>query len=320
MNPALRDYSTDKHGEDRSSKMKDESSKNVCHPRKLVAGISLKFLYGLFLYYILFQSTVLFASDFGVSPVLSIPPIDQLLEQQTTAAAQHGTTTNDGVEPASQSATVWQQKFTVIDEKNKVVGTIESSMEKYEVPYQKPYYGIRTMTDTISPYWFLAGNTKTEENEYYDDKFMPLVFEFKAQSPAGTVESQGKLYPDKTELALSTKTVTKKYNMRLKSGNTIKKVSLPVLSNVCTFGNLRSVMQKRGARVNKTYTLQLLDKNNLKYRKITVTITKKFKIADKTFYVISLVTGKTDKFSITVDENFNIISGKGMGIKLIPVD
>lgn len=206
---------------------------------------------------------------------------------------------------------IWEQKFTILDYKDKNVGCVNIILKKIAIQSRPLLYRINIRTQSDLPFWFFSGKSITDETEYYDEKFVPLYFEFKLDSENEKVNITGKLARDNKK--------QEKLDLQWKSDNKEKSVRIPLMDNICTAGSIRSIIVMKGVNKKQQYDLQLLDKYKLMYQKVRISGGEITKIANETCYKINLQLGLLGKFSFIVDKDARIIEGKGMGIKLIPV-
>ena len=216
-------------------------------------------------------------------------------------------------EPAGETVS-WDQKFILFSYKNKNIGYVNIQSSKIVLPFRPPLYKCFIQTKSDLPIWFFSGKSVTEETEYYDEKINPLLFEFKLDSDDMNLVVQGKL---STGISVSTSPGT--YEISWETAKTRKNASLDVPKNICTAGNLRDIILSRDITKKQTYHLSLLDKYKMKYMTIRVNTGETVQIADETFYRVKLTMKIFGRFEFIVDKNGNVISGKGLGIKLIPM-
>jgi hypothetical protein len=207
---------------------------------------------------------------------------------------------------------IWVQKFTILDYKNKNVGYVNIELAKLGIRLRPRCYRINIKTQSHLPFWFFSGKSISDETEYYDREFVPLCFELKINSENERVVIAGKLADDDGK--------QRKLDLRWKSDKKEKSARIPLMDNICTAGSVRSIIIRNGVSKKQQYDLHLLDKYKLTYQKVRISAGEITKIGNETYYRVDLQLGLLGKFSFVVDGDGNIIEGKGMGIRLVPVN
>ncbi len=167
-------------------------------------------------------------------------------------------------------------------------------------------YCAAIFSDTDLPFWFFSGKSKTHELEFFDDNFLPLNSKFL-------------LYSNEGKYIVETNNSGETFYITWTSPKMLKKnVSLPVLiGQVLTPGNIRYLIKNMDFKTKSKKVFYLLDKFKLEYKKITIYTTGKTFFNNKGYYRINIDLNIIGKFYFLVDDDFNIVYGEGMGIKVL---
>ena len=168
------------------------------------------------------------------------------------------------------------------------------------------YYTL-IVSDTDLPFWFFSGKSKTYEYEFYDKDFLPI-------------ESYFYLSGANENFEIITKKSSNVYTIVWKSskGRT-KEKTLPAQTNILTAGNLRNIVMSFDLEKKESKKFFLLDKFKLEFKQVTISSSgKKHSINNKDVYRLNIDLNFFGKFSFYIDENYNIVYGEGMGIKVYP--
>ncbi|OGS21027.1 MAG: hypothetical protein A2252_03780 [Elusimicrobia bacterium RIFOXYA2_FULL_39_19] len=223
---------------------------------------------------------------------------------------------NPFTENTESKSLVWSHYFNVINIFNKKIGFVSIKLEKINLADKVSFYKANIITKIDSSFIFSLNNT--DETEYFDDNFVPLSFNLNINTNRKYVNVQGKQSDSNYMVIFSSSLSNKYYSIVWITNNSTKTVSVPLTSNSCTAGNIKSIILNNGISKNNKYSLMFLDKHKLKYHKISISTGNSLNFNGKQVYLIHLNLGLFGKFCFKMDEEGGIIEGFGMGIRLIP--
>jgi hypothetical protein len=203
-----------------------------------------------------------------------------------------------------------KQNYLTISESNTLVSEDDFNQITNKVDTLQTKYIAIIVTDTNLPFWFFAGKSKTYEYEFYDKNFIPLESYFYLQG-------EDVYYKIITKKSLDAFTIL--WEPKIKKS---KEKIIPIKTiekDVLTAGNLRNIVMNLDLTRKDIKKLFLLDKFKMEIKPVTISSTgKKHIINNIETYRINIDLNIIGKFSFYVDENYNVVYGEGMGIKVFP--